>query len=196
MKNFKKGGFNRGGDFGGRPKFENDRGFGARGGDRDNDRRGGDRERSGRPELFSAICSNCGKPCELPFRPNGDRPVFCRDCFDKKDDARGHSTFQRTERPREFRSPSRENGSHDSSELKKQIANLEFKMDKMLKMLEHNAQSHKHTPVEVMKEVSLPEKLTPPNKTSVVKAKTEVVTKKVVAKKGKSAPVKKVTKKK
>jgi len=26
-------------------------------------------------------CSNCGNPItELPFQPDGDRPIFCRDC--------------------------------------------------------------------------------------------------------------------
>ena len=28
-----------------------------------------------------AVCSQCGKECEIPFKPTGDRPVYCRDCF-------------------------------------------------------------------------------------------------------------------
>ena len=36
---------------------------------------------SGRMELFTATCAKCGKPCEVPFRPTGERPVYCRDCF-------------------------------------------------------------------------------------------------------------------
>jgi len=32
-------------------------------------------------ETYHATCSNCGGPAELPFRPKGDKPVYCRDCF-------------------------------------------------------------------------------------------------------------------
>ncbi|MFA5022347.1 MAG: CxxC-x17-CxxC domain-containing protein [Patescibacteria group bacterium] len=36
-----------------------------------------------RPGMHQAICSECGKECEVPFRPTGDRPVFCNTCFGK-----------------------------------------------------------------------------------------------------------------
>ncbi len=34
-----------------------------------------------RKELFQTTCSKCNKACEVPFRPNGKKPVFCKDCF-------------------------------------------------------------------------------------------------------------------
>ncbi len=34
--------------------------------------------------MFKATCANCGKSCEVPFRPTGDKPVYCRDCFAKR----------------------------------------------------------------------------------------------------------------
>ncbi len=39
-----------------------------------------------RPErkMYKAICSECKKECEVPFKPNGSKPVFCRDCFRKR----------------------------------------------------------------------------------------------------------------
>jgi CxxC-x17-CxxC domain-containing protein len=37
--------------------------------------------RSGPPEQFEAVCAACGKQTTLPFKPNGSRPVYCRDCF-------------------------------------------------------------------------------------------------------------------
>lgn len=43
------------------------------------DRRGGRTQR----EMFPAICAACGVETEVPFRPSGDRPVYCRDCFSK-----------------------------------------------------------------------------------------------------------------
>ena len=56
------------------------------GGDRGGKRFGGGRRdfggRSGGDrQMFSAVCEECGKSCEVPFRQTGDRPVFCSDCF-------------------------------------------------------------------------------------------------------------------
>ncbi|ACV63816.1 conserved hypothetical protein [Desulfofarcimen acetoxidans DSM 771] len=34
-------------------------------------------------EMFSAVCAECGAETEVPFRPSGNRPVYCRDCFRK-----------------------------------------------------------------------------------------------------------------
>ena len=31
-----------------------------------------------------AICAECHKECEVPFKPTGDRPVYCKDCFSKR----------------------------------------------------------------------------------------------------------------
>ena len=32
-------------------------------------------------EMFSVVCSNCGKDTQVPFRPTSGRPVYCSDCF-------------------------------------------------------------------------------------------------------------------
>ena len=34
--------------------------------------------------LHKAICADCKKECEVPFKPSQDRPVYCRDCFSKR----------------------------------------------------------------------------------------------------------------
>ena len=44
---------------------------------------GGGRSGYGRREMFTATCSNCGGVAEVPFQPTGDKPVYCRDCFQK-----------------------------------------------------------------------------------------------------------------
>ncbi|MFM7230890.1 MAG: cold shock domain-containing protein [bacterium] len=31
--------------------------------------------------MYSAMCSQCGTPTEVPFQPTPGRPVLCRDCF-------------------------------------------------------------------------------------------------------------------
>ncbi len=35
----------------------------------------------GQRESFAVVCSNCGADATVPFRPRGDRPVYCSDCF-------------------------------------------------------------------------------------------------------------------
>ena len=37
-----------------------------------------------RREMFQATCSQCGGVAEVPFQPRGDKPVYCRDCFQSK----------------------------------------------------------------------------------------------------------------
>jgi len=81
MKDFRRGGgfkksFGGRSNFGGGSRFGggNHR-FGGTGG-----RAGGDHEFK---EMFHATCADCGKDCEVPFRPSCERPVYCRDCFAK-----------------------------------------------------------------------------------------------------------------
>jgi CxxC-x17-CxxC domain-containing protein len=32
-------------------------------------------------QLYDAVCAGCGIQTQVPFQPNGSRPVYCRDCF-------------------------------------------------------------------------------------------------------------------
>ena len=38
----------------------------------------------GSREMHKAVCADCKKECEVPFKPSGDRPVYCKDCFSKR----------------------------------------------------------------------------------------------------------------
>ena len=42
------------------------------------------RERSERKENVSVICAQCGKETTVPFKPNGSKPVYCRECFEER----------------------------------------------------------------------------------------------------------------
>lgn len=33
-------------------------------------------------QFTKVTCAGCGKDTEVPFVPSGDRPVYCRDCFE------------------------------------------------------------------------------------------------------------------
>ena len=37
----------------------------------------------GRPQrqMYDVTCDGCGVQTQVPFQPNGERPVYCRDCF-------------------------------------------------------------------------------------------------------------------
>jgi CxxC-x17-CxxC domain-containing protein len=58
--------------------------------------------------LHKTVCAECKKECEVPFRPTGERPVYCRECFSKRKvsssfsentDARPRSGDRNRERP-------------------------------------------------------------------------------------------------
>ena len=68
---------NRSGGFGGRSEgFNRERSSGrSRFGSRD----------SGRSEMHDVTCDKCGKECQVPFKPTGNKPVLCSDCFRNND---------------------------------------------------------------------------------------------------------------
>jgi CxxC-x17-CxxC domain-containing protein len=43
---------------------------------------------SGPRQMFPTICSACGKATEVPFEPSGDKPVYCRECFQERQTSR------------------------------------------------------------------------------------------------------------
>ncbi len=34
-------------------------------------------------EMHEAVCSACGVTTQVPFKPSGAKPVYCRECFRK-----------------------------------------------------------------------------------------------------------------
>jgi CxxC-x17-CxxC domain-containing protein len=42
-------------------------------------------ERAGfEKKRYKIVCSECGQEAEVPFQPAEGRPVFCRDCYQKR----------------------------------------------------------------------------------------------------------------
>lgn len=95
-------------------------------------------------QKFDAICSNCGKKCQVPFRPNDKKPVYCKDCFDMPRKAMtGKRKFSTAATPR-FSSSANFNsaasvtpvtGGKSIADLTRQIAAMNTKIDTMLKIL-------------------------------------------------------------
>lgn len=51
---------------------------------------------SNRSSMHKAVCNECGKSCEVPFEPRGDKPIYCSECFENKggDNRRGRNNDQ------------------------------------------------------------------------------------------------------
>ena len=53
---------------------------------------------SGPREMSKATCSDCGQETEVPFEPDGKRPVYCRNCYQKhkkpRRDFGGRNSYQ------------------------------------------------------------------------------------------------------
>ena len=64
--------------------------------------RGRDR---GNLEMTKVICASCNEECEVPFKPTSSKPVYCRDCFEKKEKGgfgRGSSDRRNSDRRGSF----------------------------------------------------------------------------------------------
>ncbi|MFA6553904.1 MAG: CxxC-x17-CxxC domain-containing protein [Candidatus Paceibacterota bacterium] len=117
---FKKGGF--GGNRGGGRSF------------------GGDREVT----MHDAVCADCHKPCQVPFRPTNDRPVYCKDCFTKNGGLAGKSRSNDLAKKDfgnkpQFNSsfkPQADSNFSSNSEVKKQLEALNIKIDSLIRTVE------------------------------------------------------------
>ena len=94
-----------------------------------------------RPSLHDAVCDKCGKDCQVPFKPSGDKPIYCRDCFEKKGGRDGDRSSQRVFRRRSFggrdSGRSLQNNISDRSilQLIEKIGILNTKLDTIINLL-------------------------------------------------------------
>ncbi|MBN2094054.1 MAG: hypothetical protein JW740_01660 [Candidatus Zambryskibacteria bacterium] len=95
---------------------------------------------SGRPQMFSTTCASCHKTCEVPFRPTGDKPVYCDDCFRKN---RGISSGDYGQRNRKDKRDSFSSKSQVQDkridELKIQLDSVNAKLDKIIEIINMEA---------------------------------------------------------
>ena len=52
-----------------------------KGGQRGGGSRNGGYRDNGPRQMYDAVCSECGRACQVPFQPRTDRPILCSDCF-------------------------------------------------------------------------------------------------------------------
>ena len=104
---------------------------------RDSGRSGG---RGSDFELTEVICDKCGRKCDVPFKPTGGKPIYCRTCFrenslsESKDSSKSFSKKRfddNFESKTSNRFESRGQSSPDAEELQK----INRKLDKIMKAL-------------------------------------------------------------
>jgi CxxC-x17-CxxC domain-containing protein len=207
MKNFQPGGLrNRKPDLGGRP-------FSDAGNYAPKKRFDGNQSFANKPAfntdrgkkdvtLYDATCTTCGKSCQVPFRPDGKKPVLCRDCFSVKNESPTNSVANRDRftpnemHGRKYEKPAQMNVgmAPEFQNLVKQLAMVEEKVNNILTLIKaseklaHEAPivpamtaTSEAAPVKVRK----PKKVTPAIKKAAVKkkvAKKAAVAKKVAKK--------------
>lgn len=163
MGNFQGGG-NGGGGYRGGGGFR-----GGNGGGRSNFRGGDSREVT----MHKAVCDECHKECQVPFRPSGDKPIYCSDCFSSKkgnDDRGPRKDFGGDRGPRRDFNNKPEQSSFSkpvvsvSNDNTKQLAEINTKLDRLVIAIERLTQPKQElvkTPVVkaiVKKEVKTPVK--------------------------------------
>ena len=84
--------------------------------------------------MHQVVCDQCGKPCEVPFRPTGDKPVYCSSCFEGKRKTRGAG--DRFSKNKFSRQKTDFGSKGNNDELKKQLVILNGKMDQLIKAVE------------------------------------------------------------
>ena len=40
-------------------------------------------QRNAERPMYDAVCDSCGVATKVPFQPRGDKPVYCRECFNR-----------------------------------------------------------------------------------------------------------------
>jgi CxxC-x17-CxxC domain-containing protein len=63
--------------------------------------------------MHQATCAECGSVCEVPFKPTGEKPIFCKNCFKKGANA----------------------GDKNVEQFKTQLETINAKLDKIIKLL-------------------------------------------------------------
>jgi len=75
-------------------------------------------------KMHEVTCDKCKKQCKVPFKPTGDKPVYCSDCFRKNDNS--NSSYGSRSQDTSFRSSI----SSEEFEL------INEKLDKIIQALE------------------------------------------------------------
>ena len=106
----------------------------------------GGRRNGGETQLFDAVCSKCGNACQVPFRPTGQKPVYCNACYSEQlGGSRERDFSRRDNHSRSFDSRMENRGmenraTENNSNVERQIVNINSKIDSILEILKTMSQ--------------------------------------------------------
>ena len=179
MGNFNDRGGNRGGGFrggnggGGRPSFG-----------------GGRRDDRGPITMHKAVCDECHKSCEVPFRPSQDKPIYCNDCFSSKRDDGDRAPrreFNNDRGPkRDFNdrpAPTFAKPAVVGNDMSKQLSEMHSKLDRLINAIEKMSGPKVASPVVLASKPALKVAPVVAKKIEVKKVVAKASAKKVVVKK-------------
>lgn len=123
-------------------------------------KRGGDHKvegaRSTRPGMHDATCGKCGKACQVPFRPTGERPIFCSTCFAN---GSGPAKFAEDNRPSSIFVGKQETpGTGGTGKIEARLKAIEDKLDALIEALTEDLDEDEDEDSEDEEEVEKEEK--------------------------------------
>lgn len=152
-------------------------------------------------EMYDAECAKCHDRCQVPFRPNGKKPVFCAKCFtqDTERGSEGSGGYNQSpkrefgpSRPARFDAPSAPAvPDRTMQELKTQIERMNVTLEKLVTTVDTFNRATALTK-EIRKHFPSDKPAAPPPPTT---AKAKAVVKKLAATKKKVAKVAKTVNK-
>lgn len=102
------------------------------------------RDFGGEREMFDAECASCHKMTQVPFKPNGMKPVYCRDCFTPENDRneRGPARFEKREfGPKRSFAPRAPQADSGMADVKRQLETMNATLEKIAGMLEKSSRA-------------------------------------------------------
>ncbi len=99
--------------------------------------RSGGRDFGRSTEMHNTTCADCGKNCEVPFKPNGKKPVYCLNCFGKNGGQVSPNHFlKKSSSEFDHSAPKVQNDSKKFDELSYQLKAVNDKLDKLVSLAE------------------------------------------------------------
>lgn len=84
--------------------------------------------------MFPAVCAACGNNCEVPFKPNGRKPVMCSNCFVKEGSSDRPSFGGDRERPMRSERPSY--SAPGDGNIAQQLKDINDKLDAIIEAMQ------------------------------------------------------------
>jgi CxxC-x17-CxxC domain-containing protein len=124
--------------------------------------------------MYQATCAECGKECEVPFRPSGEKPVYCSECFENKRDSSDRAPRRDFSRPNFSQDNFNKNRDNrgGNEEIKRQLETIINKLDQLIRSVDRSGDNRVGNELMLVdKKVMVKESVSPKKQTAAKKAK-------------------------